>query len=166
MEKPGSHGKEKRSKAKRRARYSGSDDDNDEFEKIAKGSRRKKWYSSEECLSSGSESSDVKDMRERGKKKSRRRRSRKKYSSNDSSDAEESDGLGHSNKKQKHQKMDKSRNRKERISDDAFDDREIVRKEMGLEWMLRPDDRTGRKPAVRTEDAPPEASKEEEVGLF
>ncbi|KAK4750264.1 hypothetical protein SAY87_027713 [Trapa incisa] len=154
VEKPGTRGKEKRSKVKRKARYSGSDDDDHELERIEKGSRRKKWYSSEDSSSSDSDESDVEDRRKHRKKKSRRRE-------------RESDGMVHSSKKEKHRMDGKSRS-KERISDDdisegAFDEQEIVRKEMGLEWMLRPEDRIGRRPTVSTEDEPPEASKEEEL---
>ncbi|XP_031382429.1 CWF19-like protein 2 [Punica granatum] len=173
VEKSGSGRKEKRGKAKS-ARYSSSDDDGDDkLEKIEKGSRKKKWYSSEEPSSSDSESSDGKDTRKRRKKKKksssrRSRSSRKSYSSEDSSDPEDSGGGRRSSRKEKHRKKVSSRRRKESgsdddVSEDAFDDQKIVRKEMGLEWMLRHDDRTERRRAVSTDDATPEPPKEEEV---
>ena len=43
----------------------------------------------------------------------------------------------------------------------SFNEKEIVRKEMGLEYMLRPAERTARKPLVPVEKQPDEPPYEE-----
>lgn len=44
---------------------------------------------------------------------------------------------------------------------DSLKEKEIVRKEMGLEWMLRPAERTERKPMMAVDKQPNEPLSEE-----
>lgn len=174
--------RKKHRRKKKSPSYNGSSDD--DLERIKKGSRRsKKWYSSDEHSMSESESaSDSEDSSDRderkyrgAKKKSKRstdkgsRSGRKHYSSEDysSSGADSEDRKG---SKGKRKKRNKERRDEEDIVDglsddnkgsESFKEKEIVRKEMGLEWMLRPAERTERKPLVAVEKQPDEPLYEE-----
>lgn len=44
---------------------------------------------------------------------------------------------------------------------ESFKEKEIVRKEMGLEWMLRPAEKPGRKPTATVDNQPDEPPTEE-----
>ncbi|XP_057472439.1 uncharacterized protein LOC130761015 [Actinidia eriantha] len=195
--------KEKGRGKKKSSRYGSSDED--DLERIAKGSRKKKkWYSSDEysSYSTENESQSCSDKdgkkgwnrkremkryddgsedeaRDRSKKKLRNRRNN--YSSEDHSlsNSEDEDKDGYTGRKDKHRKRSKRHGRKKRserggeielMGDDLTDDgsgshpldnsNNIVRKEMGLEWMLRPKDSLERKPAM-TSDQPEEPQAEE-----
>lgn len=47
----------------------------------------------------------------------------------------------------------------------SLTDKEIVRKEMGLEWMLRPSDNSERKPATTSDQVPEEPQADEVCSL-
>ncbi|KAL5542163.1 hypothetical protein UlMin_009873 [Ulmus minor] len=143
----------KEEKGRRKKKSSRHDSSDEELEKIKRGTRKKKWYSSEEYSSeseSGKGSSEDEKIHRR-KKKSRR--------SNDDSAGDEA--------------SKKSRRRKEKcISEDggmsdgsreakSLKEKENARKEIGLEWMLRPGMNTDRIPAVTVEKEPEEATTEE-----
>ncbi|XVF62947.1 hypothetical protein PTKIN_Ptkin09bG0049800 [Pterospermum kingtungense] len=168
-----SNKKEKHKRKKRSSGYSGSSDD--DLERIKKGSRSKKWYSSEEYSSesgSGSEgSSDRDENRRRNRKKNKRSKndtsedelsggskkrasSRKKhYSSSSENCSSDEDRRGSAGDRKK---KDYSR------ESSSLNEKEIERKEMGLEWMLRPAVKPDNKPAVpveQPEEPPPEEIK-------
>ncbi|KAM5553023.1 CWF19-like protein 2 [Rosa sericea] len=167
---------------RRRERSSGySSSDGEELERIKKGSK-KKWYSSDEYSSSSyssgneSEQSSDRDRKKRlNKKKKRSSSSRKDYSSEDLSSASDS----YSDRKDKRKKRSrkdgkkKSRDRSQGgMEDDEYSDGgrgtstvkdgEIVRKKIGLEWMLRPEGKE-RTPTITVEDQPKETPVEEKV---
>lgn len=149
------HSKEKVGLKNKKSKYSSDDDD---LDKIKRGSRKKKkWYDSEEDLSSGSEESGSQSDPEHGKKKHKRREKRrhsgstgsdrksrkkkvrsrrKEYSSeNESSSGFETDksieeDYHHKDNDNKGPQLQNSNN--------------ILREEMGLEWMLRPKDNSER----------------------
>ncbi|KAG5560277.1 hypothetical protein RHGRI_003542 [Rhododendron griersonianum] len=187
-------GKKERGRRKKKSYRHGSSDE-DDLERIGKGSRnKKKWYSSDECssYSSGKESqssSDQDEKKRRNKKRAKKRygdssedeardRSKKKsrngrkdYSAEDSSlsnsDDEQKDSR--SGREDKHPKGSKTHGRKkgsqrgseiESMGDDltgdgrgsqSLDSSNTVRKEMGLEWMLRPKDNNEREPATTSD---------------
>ncbi|KAH9682199.1 hypothetical protein WN943_028999 [Citrus x changshan-huyou] len=171
--------KEKHRRKKKGSSYGGSSDD--DLERIKKRSRRsKKWYSSDEhsVSESESDSEDSSDRDERkhrsAKKKSKRstdrgsRTGRKHYSSENysssGSDYEDQKGSKGNRKKRNKERRDEE-DIVDGLSDDyrgseSFKEKEIVRKEMGLEWMLRPAERTARKPLVPVEKQPDEPPEE------
>lgn len=140
--------------------YSSSDDAS---EKIDKGSKRKKkWYSSEEKSSSNSseneseDSSDPEEKKRRNKRKDKRsksnverdnkskkgsRRGKKRYSSDDDYSSSSEDE-GQKNGKEKGNSNPSS----------SLKENEIVRKEMGLDWMLRPANKAEKAPEVIIEN--------------
>ncbi|KAG8370348.1 hypothetical protein BUALT_Bualt14G0107600 [Buddleja alternifolia] len=161
------HRKKKDGRKNKHSRYSSSEDE--DLEKIKSGSRnKKKWYDPDEDLSSFSEKSgsqsesenDQKKRRSRSRKRSRTRR--KNYSSDDeSSDVSE---RGKSNAEGNHNKGG--------MSNDLIDDSKgshsqnhsnIVRKEVGLDWMLRPKESTektyNQSSNIQPEEAPAEEIK-------
>ncbi|CDO99174.1 unnamed protein product [Coffea canephora] len=171
----------RRRKKKKGSHYSSSSDDED-FGRIKSGfEKKKKWYASDDGLSSysdrsGSESeSDHNEKKGRsGKRKEKRRwkdrledegvgstikkkKSRRKdsdddddYSLNDYGN-EDSDNESHSKKGKRRWKKDK---RGELEDDDdgggseSQNLRDISRKEMGLDWMLRPKDTMEKTPGT------------------
>ncbi|XP_021290489.1 CWF19-like protein 2 homolog [Herrania umbratica] len=166
--------KEKRRRKEKSSRYGGSSSD-DDLERIKKGSgRNNKWYSSEEYSSgSGSERSSDRDEKRswnrrkdkrgkndssgdefngRSKKGSRRK---KQYSSSYSSSEEEDQRGNARDRKKKGQGIDDGR------ESPSLKDKEIERKEMGLEWMLRPAFKPDKKPSVPVEQ--PEEPPAEEI---
>ncbi|XP_004288447.1 PREDICTED: CWF19-like protein 2 [Fragaria vesca subsp. vesca] len=176
-QKKGSGSKEGKHRRERSSGYSSSD--GEELERIKKGSK-KKWYSSDEYLSSSysseneSEGSSDRDRKKRHtKKKKRSSSSRTEYGSEDLSSASDS----YSDRKDKHKKRSrkegkkKSGDRSQRgMKDEEYSeggrgtttvkDGEIVRKKIGLEWMLRPEGKE-RTPAITVEDQPKEIPVEE-----
>lgn len=107
---------------------SSSDDESDSDSQRIKKRSKKKWYSSQEDSSdqSGSDEEDTKRHRKRKHKKSKSKKSRRSDNDNDDSDKVA---------------VEKCRKKgKGRLDDSETDanDENIVRKEMGLEWMLRP----------------------------
>ncbi|KAK2458581.1 zinc finger CCCH domain-containing protein [Trifolium repens] len=139
--------------------------DEDELVKIKKGSRKKKWYSSDENSSFyTSESESGRDDKKQRRRKGKKKKGKKEYTSEeDSSSSDGSDGGKH----QKSRTKDGSRENK--IKGEAIDmaanstsEKDIARKEMGLDWMLRSD---SKRPAVSEtkeilpEEVPVEESK-------
>ncbi|KAL4590336.1 hypothetical protein LXL04_003265 [Taraxacum kok-saghyz] len=126
-------------KKKKKSHHNSSSDDGSQ--RIKKRSK-KKWYSSEEDSSSYSDASE--SGSDQDTRKHRKKKKEKKHK-------------GRSESKEKG-KSKKSR-RKEYSSDDDDDDDDdhakednknkenIVRKEMGMEWMLKPKDDVDKKPA-------------------
>lgn len=166
-----SNKKEKNKRRKKNSGYSGSSDD--DLERIDKGSRRnKKWYSSEEYSSeSGSEgSSDTDEKSRRNRKKIKRSKNetsgdelsgrskkqsstgKKRYSSSSEYHSSDEDGRGSAGDCKK---KDVGR------ESPCLNEKEIERKEMGLEWMLRPAFKPDKKPEVPVEQ--PEEPPEEEM---
>ncbi|KAK9700129.1 hypothetical protein RND81_08G219100 [Saponaria officinalis] len=153
-------GKSRSKREKNRAKYGSSDDEG--LERIKKGSRKKKWYSSDECSESSSEEDDESDSSGGGseKKRSRKRKGksrdrvekkgkksgrskRKKNTSEDSSSDDKED-----ERRGRREGKSKSREKSRKVGDldgeggsSPGNNIDIVRKEMGLDWMLRPDDR-------------------------
>ncbi|XP_031494432.1 uncharacterized protein LOC116260324 [Nymphaea colorata] len=147
--------KDRHGKRKKKSRHDSSDDD--ELENLKHKSRRKKsWYSSEPSSSSGDENSSFEsegsDVKNRRRKSSRRKR-RDKKSQIDVS-GEEADGRPRSKSKGKKKeysseaslsdsgsgeegkRCNERKDSKGKGADQG--NRENYRKEMGLEWMLRP----------------------------
>ncbi|KAL8162753.1 hypothetical protein V2J09_014242 [Rumex salicifolius] len=134
-EESGSSRKEKRKSSKKKNRdrkkhrstkHSSSDDEG--FDKIKKRSKKKKWYSSEESASADSSEDDSElsfSGDEKKGKHDKKKKSRSEYSS---------DEFKSGSRKQK-KKEDDARN------GESANGIDIVRKQMGLEWMLRPEDR-------------------------
>lgn len=181
--------KEKYSRKKKGSRYESSDDE--ELQQIRKTSRRKKWYSSEEYSSSHSSASDDEDSprderrhRDRKKKKrksdakesdggSRRKRKGKSGGKNSEdlsspSGSEKSDSFEGDARKEKHRKGSKKDGQKrgkegahQGAVEGDLDDQKIVRREMGLEWMLRPEQKTERSPPISVDKVPFETENEE-----
>ncbi|CAJ2630557.1 cylicin-2-like isoform X1 [Trifolium pratense] len=179
----------RRKKDKRKGKSSRNiSSDEDELDKIKKGSRKKKWYSSDESSSSyttesESDRDDKKGRRkgkkkkgdgssdysgERSKRKTRSRSGKKEYTSEEgSSSSDGSDGsLGRQGKHRKSRTKDGSRENK--IKGEATDmaanstsEKDIARKEMGLDWMLRSE---SKRPTVsETKEILPEEVPVEEV---
>ncbi|XP_019181712.1 PREDICTED: CWF19-like protein 2 isoform X2 [Ipomoea nil] len=126
--------KKDRKKKKRSSRYSSSDDD---LERVKTGSRKKKkWYASDEDFSSRSDDSssafsDISEKRKTNRKKKQKRKNR------NSSDDE---GRGSSRIKERSHRKDASSDDYSSEDGGSKSYKESVRKEMGLEWMLRPAD--------------------------
>lgn len=124
---------------KRRSRYNSSDED--DLEKIKKKSRKKKWYSSEEDSESSSESGSESNSGSDQKSRKNKKREKKSHRNRSSDKAKE-----------------KSREKKSKRTDNSPDDEEgsnsknnIVRKELGLDWMLRPKDNVEKKTVTPTD---------------
>ncbi|GMI93975.1 hypothetical protein like AT1G56290 [Hibiscus trionum] len=156
--------KEKHKRKKKSSGFNGSSDD--DLERIGKGSRRnKKWYSSEEYSSrSRSESEGSSDSDE----KRHRKRRKDKKGKNDCS----GDELGGRSKKRSRSKKKRYSPASEEYSSEEEDQRrnsrvgkkkddgressslkesEIERKEIGLEWMLKPAFKPDKKPSELVE---------------
>ncbi|XP_023748903.1 uncharacterized protein LOC111897182 [Lactuca sativa] len=125
---------------KKKKKHNQSSSSDDGSQRIKKKSK-KKWYSSEEDSSSYSDASesgsdqDTRSHRKRKKekkhKKGKSKKSRRKEYSSDNDNAKEDKAVEKSHK----------------------NDENIIRKEMGMEWMLRPKDNMEQKPAsVSTSD--------------
>ncbi|KAF7827697.1 CWF19-like protein 2 isoform X1 [Senna tora] len=137
--------RKKKSKRKgKSSRYESSDDEG--LEKIKRGSRKGKWYSSEENSSfSSTESESSQD------KKKRKKRAPKKSDDNSSDDSGE-----------RSKRRSRSRSGRNKIKTDiavsSVREKEVARKEMGLEWMLRSENK---RPEETTEELPEEPLVEE-----
>ncbi|KAJ6752198.1 hypothetical protein OIU85_002603 [Salix viminalis] len=163
----GSRKEKNRRKKKKKSRHDNNSDD--DLERIKKRSKKsKKWYSSDEHSSeesSDSESgSDGKSSSKRRKKKERVGNvfSSDEYSSS-SSEGEAQRGSAKGGRK-------KSKGKQGKIGDDFSDDGreshsinkiDIARKEMGLDWMLRPAKDVERRPTVSVDHDPEEPPAEE-----
>ncbi|GAA0153851.1 hypothetical protein LIER_37750 [Lithospermum erythrorhizon] len=166
--------KEKDRSRKKSSRYSSSDDES--VDRIKKGSRKKKkWYASDEDFSSrsGSESEHSSDYDKRKKKKqnkkhkdgsedeqrvrsdknSRRRRKETSANVSDGSESDDSSGKG----KKRHEATQNSSVDNETAKSSGS----LTRKEMGLDWMLRPKDTPKEDPMVAVENKLDEAAASE-----
>ncbi|EYU32986.1 hypothetical protein MIMGU_mgv1a001703mg [Erythranthe guttata] len=162
--KKSAHRKEKIGGKTKRSQYSSSDDEG--LERIKTGSRKKnKWYDSEEDLSSLSENSGSQSESESDRKKHKSWKREKKRHDEDLDKSR-------SKKKERGKRKDYSSEEKEKqlasnVETDLIDDSKgsqsqksnIVRKEMGMEWMLRPKDNMEKIYDIE----PEEASAEEKI---
>ncbi|KAB1206187.1 CWF19-like protein 2 [Morella rubra] len=165
MEKSRSRKKKHREKTKS-SRYGNSD-----VERIEKRSGKKKWYSSDEYSSSESESSS--DREEKKGRDNRKSRSKSKRSKGERMVEEDGDRSKKRSKcRQDGRRKSEENKGQEDIAAEDFSDSgrgtsrslkemEIVRKEMGLEWMLRPADRSDNRPVVTVDDKSEETPTEE-----
>lgn len=111
------------------------------MERIKKRSqKKKKWYASDDDLSSSSDESESESGYNDKKKRKKNKKRPKKKSEDSSEDEERNDG-------------DKSH---------ILNDNDIVRREMGLDWMLRPKDDNEKK-SERISDHQPEEAPIQEV---
>ncbi|GAV71200.1 CwfJ_C_2 domain-containing protein/CwfJ_C_1 domain-containing protein [Cephalotus follicularis] len=186
-----SSGKDKHRRRKKGSGYSSSDDDLDRIRKDSR--RNKKWYSSEENSSSYSseseDSSDRDEKKDQSKKKNKRRNddsseegnsdktknkskkgrklySREQYSSFDSEDKHRKGSTSDGKKRSKEKRGEKGilgNNISESRGSDPLKEKESARKEMGLDWMLRPADKTDKRPIVTVESQREETSAEEVI---
>lgn len=162
--------KSRRRKKKSKSKYDSSGDEGTEKTKKSV-KNRKKWYSSNEdsVSSSGSEvDSDENERKQLTKRKSthKSKRKSKRYSPESySSSASESDG-----KACKMERKRRSTSTKAKANDDfsddnsgsvPHDDKECSRKEMGLDWMLKPSANPTRIPEESYD--PPQEPQVEEV---
>ncbi|KAI3469702.1 hypothetical protein Pfo_026365 [Paulownia fortunei] len=193
------HKKEKVGRKNKHSHYSSSGDEG--LERIKSGSRKKKkWYDSDEDLSSFSEESGSqselehdrkkrrswkrekkrhddsldKEYKSRSKKKARSRR--KDYSSENESlsgserEKSSEEGSHHKGGMSRSKEDEKWGRNNDNVENDSIDDSKrsqshnsnnIVRKEMGLEWMLRPKNNTENISNKSSHTEPVEASAEE-----
>ncbi|KAI4357684.1 hypothetical protein L6164_001618 [Bauhinia variegata] len=171
------HRKKKNKRKGKRSRNSSSDD---ELEKIKKGSGKKKWYSSEENSSSyttegESEPEEKKHMRQArkindddlsedescGRSRKRSSSGKMEHTSEDysSSASDGSEKVTHKKASRRHGNKNKRKEKESKdIAVDSIREKEIVRKELGLEWMLRSE---SNKPVEKIEKLPEEAPVEE-----
>ncbi|PWA70446.1 cwfJ-like family protein [Artemisia annua] len=152
----------KKKKKKNKSRHDGSSDE-DGSQRIKKRSK-KKWYSSEEDDDSDSYSDSGsdddtrkgKESKKRHKSKISRRRGKTKrrgYSSDESDDDDDD------KKKKGKKRSDKSDTDGNSCS--VNDNENIVRKEMGLEWMLRPKEEDVKQKSVPASHLPEEPPADE-----
>ncbi|XP_048333604.2 uncharacterized protein LOC107422825 isoform X2 [Ziziphus jujuba] len=144
--------KEKHRLKKKSSQYDSSDED---LERIKRGSK-KKWYSSEEHSSESEDDNSSKD----GEKRHRTRKN-SKYEAADmpkkrSGSGKEKDGGKKSKERRSQGDISDSDLSDGGMETSSLKDMEIVRKEIGLEWMLRPA-KTDSKPTMPVEDEPEKA---------
>ncbi|XWS08844.1 hypothetical protein CRYUN_Cryun40dG0035200 [Craigia yunnanensis] len=164
----------KKEKHKRKKMSSGySDSSDDDLERIKKGSRRnKKWYSSEEYSSkSGSEGrSDTDEKRRRNRKKNKRSKndilgdelsSRSKKGSSSRKKHYSSSLEYYSSDEVRRESAVDGKKKDDSRESPSLNEKEIERKEMGLEWMIRPAFKPDKDPALPVEQ--PEESPAEEI---
>lgn len=123
----------KRTKDRKKKRsYCSSDDD---LERVKTKSRKKKWYDSDEDISSHSDGSNsASDISEKKQNHTSRNKSQKRKHRRRSDD----DARDCSKIKERSQRKDVSSDGSSSDEAGGKPDNESVRKEMGLEWMLRP----------------------------
>ncbi|XP_021604402.1 CWF19-like protein 2 isoform X2 [Manihot esculenta] len=162
---------EKHRRKKKSSSYSSSSDD--DVRRIKKGGRKKKkWYSSDENSSpDSSDSHSTDDSSDQFEKKQRNKRKNKRgkhcSSKNDDSNMSKKRSrrgekncsvMGYSSSVSEDEGKDGSKRNEERgekeVVDDFHENVEITRKEMGLDWMLRPADNSDRRPAVNVDNQP------------
>ncbi|XP_052199215.1 uncharacterized protein LOC127806162 [Diospyros lotus] len=154
-------------KKKRSSQHQSSDED--DLQRITNVSRKKKkWYSSDESSSTSESGSDqdVKKYRNKEKKKGKSKykksgRGRKHNSSqgHSVSDKEYEDEGSYSSGEDTLQRASRKHERKkgnrgaekEYVGNDLPDNNSTARKEIGLEWMLRPKDNMERNPATTSD---------------
>lgn len=150
------HKKDRERKKKIKSRSTSSDDE--DLDKIRARSKKKKWYASDEDLSSYSDGSESDSASDYERKNSSRKTSKKRRSKHGKSkERSQSSSSESESEKRKRSKKDRQ-SRKEgdvlqnNLLDNDFDgsklrnDHELMRKEMGLDWMLRPKDNVDKIP--------------------
>lgn len=178
--------KERRKKKRKNLDYGSSDDD---LEMLKKGSQKKKWYSSDESSPSNSSESESEDSfdddgrkhhgKKLGKKKknanSRSKKNSKRHYPIEEFSSSSSEAQHHKRSWKDRRKSDGERRGENDVAKNLSDDgrespalnMEIVRKEIGLEWMLRPADRTDKGPTItagmKSEDMMLEEPSTEEI---
>uniref|UniRef100_A0A6N2MSN5 Cwf19-like C-terminal domain-containing protein n=1 Tax=Salix viminalis TaxID=40686 RepID=A0A6N2MSN5_SALVM len=163
----GSRKEKNKERKKKKSRHDNNSDD--DLERIKKRSKKsKKWYSSDEHSSEeSSDSESGSDGKSSSKRRKKKRESRKRFSSDEysssSSEGEAPKGSAKGGRK-------KSKGKQGKIGDDFSDDGreshsinkiDIARKEMGLDWMLRPAKDVERRPTVSVDHDPEEPPAEE-----
>ncbi|GAB2217679.1 hypothetical protein Droror1_Dr00000882 [Drosera rotundifolia] len=151
----------KKKKERRRKNSFGFDSSEDEgLEKIKKGSRKKKWYASDESLSSSFSDSGDEESLDGGQRKGKGRRKEKRRNREENS----KDKSGIMSKKKPGTSNNSSKDNSEseeqcRIGDEV----NIIRREMGLDWMTRHaykvDNNASQSPGEKSEDPPKEELK-------
>ncbi|KAJ8549113.1 hypothetical protein K7X08_032820 [Anisodus acutangulus] len=150
------HKKERERKKKKKSRSTSSDDE--DLEKIRVRSKKKKWYASDEGLSSYSDESGSEGGSDYERKNNSRKTSKRTRSKDEKSKARRrsSSSESESEKRKKSKKDRQSRSEGDELQDNLLDndfdgsksrnDHELVRREMGLDWMLRPKDNADKIP--------------------
>ncbi|KAJ8633600.1 hypothetical protein MRB53_026936 [Persea americana] len=150
----------------KRVHYDSSDDEG--IDKLKKRSNNKKWYSSDASSPSLSES-ESDEVREKLKEKVKRRRKHKSDEDFLSSDGGSPSGKEDQRGGRKHKRSSHSRKQsgikaldEKDSSDDDRDSilHDVARKEMGLEWMLKPANQAERIPK-HADDTPEDLQVEE-----
>ncbi|KAK9112934.1 hypothetical protein Scep_020453 [Stephania cephalantha] len=152
---------------KKKDRFYGSSDD-EQIEKIKKDSKRIQRQYSSFSSESGDSSSDESIRKSREKLKHRK----KNYSSESSSSSTSTEEETHGKRRTKH-RIDKKMKRTSRKSENEYfsvdskelvshDDKDVTRKEMGLEWMLKPENVSARTQS-KDIDLPEDGDAEEET---
>ncbi|KAK6780991.1 hypothetical protein RDI58_023175 [Solanum bulbocastanum] len=150
------HKKDRDRKKKKKSRSTSSDDE--DLDKIRARSKKKKWYASDEDLSSYSDGSESDSAFDYERKNSSRKTSKKRRSKHGKS-KERSQSSSSESESEKRKRSKKDRQSRiegdvlqNNLLDNDFDgskshnDHELVRKEMGLDWMLRPKDNVDKIP--------------------
>ncbi|KAL3329009.1 hypothetical protein AABB24_036226 [Solanum stoloniferum] len=150
------HKKDRERKKKKKSRSTSSDDE--DLDKIRARSKKKKWYASDEDLSSYSDGSESDSAFDYERKNSSRKTSKKRRSKHGKS-KERSQSSSSESESEKRKRSKKDRQSRiegdvlqNNLLDNDFDgskshnDHELVRKEMGLDWMLRPKDNVDKIP--------------------
>ncbi|CAK7338332.1 unnamed protein product [Dovyalis caffra] len=156
----------RREKNRRKKKNSGHDSNSDDdLDRIKKRSKKgKKWFSSDEHSSEDSSDSESGlDEKSNSKRKNKKRKSRKRYSSDEYSSSSSEDEVRRARAKGG---TKKSKEKQREIDDDGRESHsiskiEIARKEMGLDWMLRPAKDVEGKPTVSVHHEPEESPAEE-----
>ncbi|XP_055813650.1 uncharacterized protein LOC129883097 [Solanum dulcamara] len=150
------HKKDRERKKKKKSRSTSSDDE--DLDKIRARSKKKKWYASDEDFSSYSDGSGTDGASDYERKNSTSKTSKKRRSKDGKSKerSRSSSSESESEKRKRSKKDRQSRREGEELQgnllDNDFDgsksrnDHELVRKEMGLDWMLRPKDNVDKIP--------------------
>ncbi|KAJ9145805.1 hypothetical protein P3X46_028140 [Hevea brasiliensis] len=163
--------REKNRKNKKSSRYSSSsEDDGGRIKKVSR--KKKKWHSSDENSSpdlSDSNSSDDSSDRIEKKQRNKRKNKRRNHYSSENEDSNRSKKRSRSGKKHysameysssasedegKDGRKRKEEREEKEVGNDFPEKIEITRKEMGLDWMLRPADKSDGRPAVNVDDQP------------
>lgn len=142
------HKKDRERKKKKKSRSTSSDDE--DFDKIRARSKKKKWYASDEDLSSYSDGSESDGASDYERKNSSKKITKKRRSTDGKSkERSRSSSSESGSEKRKRSKKDRQSQKEgdelqDNLLDNDFDgskshnDHELVRKEMGLDWMLQP----------------------------
>ncbi|XP_009629652.1 uncharacterized protein [Nicotiana tomentosiformis] len=150
------HKKERERKKKKKFRSTSSEDD--DLEKIRARSKKKKWYASDDDLSSYSDGSGIESSSDYERKSSSRKTSKKRRSKDGKSKerSRRSSSESESEKRKRSKKDRQIRSEDDELEDNLLDndtggsksrnDHELVRREIGLDWMLRPKDNVDKIP--------------------